>query len=191
MEDAGAIARRLGKRRREAMIAKTMRRMESYDTAWREFEDIHFLFELVVSASCYGQLKRHRIATVLPQAYDVSLGLSVPPTFARARAVTTLRDAAARVERFYKVHGRELGAAAEYVLLNAHRRRVLFGLNLRELYHFSRLRSDASAQWEIRAISDEMCRLAEEQVPGGAFLLGGKDGFEERKRRLSLEKQHE
>jgi flavin-dependent thymidylate synthase len=174
MEEAARIAKRMGTRRREEVIATSMRRLGPHEAVWREFENIHLLYELVVSASCYAQLKRHRIATLIPQPYDLSLGISVPASFRRAGAVGILREAAARAEAFYRSRVRQLGPAAEYALLNGHRRRVLFGLNLRELYHFSRLRSDSTAQWEIREISDEMCRLAIGAVPAGARLIGGK-----------------
>jgi len=177
MEEATAAAKRLGKKGRERIIVATMRRMGPHDAVWREFETIQFAFELIVSASCYAQLKRHRIATLIVQPYDPSLGVAIPRTFVKAKAVAVLRKAAADAERFCRTHGGELGPAAEYVLLNAHRRRVRMSLNLRELYHFSRLRSDMSAQWEIRSLSDDMCRLAVENVPCAARLLGGKNGF--------------
>jgi flavin-dependent thymidylate synthase len=175
--EARSRARSAGRRGRGSIIAATMRRMGPHDLPWREFETVGFLFELVVSASCFAQLKRHRIATIISQPYDPALGLTVPETFVRARAVGLLREAAASVQRFYRTHASSLGPAAEYALLNAHRRRVLFAANLRELYHFSRLRSDSSAQWEIRDVSGEMCRLASQASPAGAALLGGKDSF--------------
>ncbi|HVO76494.1 MAG TPA: FAD-dependent thymidylate synthase [Candidatus Bathyarchaeia archaeon] len=177
MRAAAAAAARLGKREKESIIAATVRSLEAHDAVWREFENIHFTFEIVLSASCYAQLKRHRIATLVSQPYDTGLGISVPRTFVRARAVGMIREAALRAETFYRANVGDLGPAAEYVLLNAHRRRILLTMNLRELYHFSRLRSDTSAQWEIREISDEMCRLAAEKAPSGAGLLGGKDRF--------------
>ena len=187
-EEAEKLARGMGKDRREAIIAKTIRALAPHDPVWREFESIRFVFELTVSASCYAQLKRHRMATLVPQRYDPFLGIEVPETFIRSSAVTLLRRAAARAERFYRAHAKELGPAAEYGLLNAHRRQVLFAINLRELYHFSRLRGDPSAQWEIREVSDEMCREARTEVPAGAILLGGKDQFEESKRKLNPNK---
>jgi thymidylate synthase ThyX len=184
MREAIAAAARIGPKGRTRVIAGALKRLERHDSVWREFETVQFAFEIVLSASCYAQLKRHRIATLLPQPYDPRLGLSIPESFVKARRVGLLRDAARRVERFYGSHAPKLGRAAEYALLNAHRRRVLFCLNLRELYHFSRLRSDMTAQWEIRILSDEMCRLAAETVPAGALLLGGKDGFAEKRRAL-------
>jgi flavin-dependent thymidylate synthase len=184
MREAIAAAKRLGAKGRTRVVVGALKRLERHDSVWREFETVQFVFEIILSASCYAQLKRHRIATLLPQPYDPGLGLSIPATFARAKKVALLRDAAKRAERFFGSHASRLGRAAEYSLLNAHRRRVLFCLNLRELYHFSRLRSDLAAQWEIRMISDEMCRLAARSVPAGALLLGGKDGFSEKRRAL-------
>lgn len=184
MRESIAAATRLGARGRARIILGALKRLERHDSVWREFETVRFVFEIILSASCYAQLKRHRIATLLPQPYDPELGLSIPATFLRAKKVAVLREAARRAERFYGSHARELGRASEYALLNAHRRRVLLCLNLRELYHFSRLRSDMSAQWEVRTISDEMCRLAAAEVPTGASLLGGKDVFAEKRRTL-------
>jgi flavin-dependent thymidylate synthase len=184
MREAIAAARRLGEMGRTRVILGALKRLERHDSVWREFETVQFIFEIVLSASCYAQLKRHRIATLLPQPYDPELGISIPATFIKAKRVALLRDAAARAGHFYHSHAGKLGRAAEYALLNAHRRRVLFCLNLRELYQFSRLRSDMAAQWEIRMISDEMCRLAAETVPSGTLLLAGKDGFAEKKRLL-------
>ncbi len=182
MREAIAAATRLGEKGRARIVLGALKRLERHDAVWREFETVQFVFEIILSASCYAQLKRHRIATLLPQPYEPGLGLSVPPTFARAGKVSLLREAAKRAGRFHGSHRRVLGRAAEYALLNAHRRRALFCINLRELYHFSRLRSDAAAQWEIRIISDEMCRIAAEAVPSGALLLGGKDRFEEKRK---------
>jgi thymidylate synthase ThyX len=45
-----------------------------------------------------------------------------------------------------------------------------------------------SAQWEIRELSEEMCRVAAREMPAAAALLGGKDAFVERKKRFEAEK---
>lgn len=179
-EACGAAAR-LTARQRRRLISETMKRISPHDSVWREFETVHLLFELVVSSSCFAQLKRHRMATVIAQPYEIGLGISIPDSVREARAVGLLRRAAASAERLYRrIRKRLPEAVAEYALTNAHRRRVLLDVNLRELYHFSRLRSDAGAQWEIRRVSNEMCRLAEKEFPAGCMLLGGKDRFEEK-----------
>jgi flavin-dependent thymidylate synthase len=177
--DAGRAAVKLGKRGRTELIARTFEHMKPHDSVWREFERIRFVFEVIVSSSCFAQLKRHRMATILPQRYTPALGISVPDTIKRARAVSLLREGTMRAERLYRKIEKDDALACEYALSNAHRRRVLMGMNLRELYHFSRLRSDAHAQWEIRELSDEMCRIVSRRVPAGSQMLGGKDSFGE------------
>lgn len=166
---------------RAALIAKTMKQMQSHDGVWREFENVHMVFELVVSSSCFAQLKRHRMATLIPQPYDTSLGLSIPRSVRKAKAVKLFRQYVSKTERLHRRLAGKIGAAAEYALTNAHRRRVIIDMNLREMYHFSRLRSDRSAQWEIREISDRMCNIVCERFPAGSILLCGKDRFSDKK----------
>jgi flavin-dependent thymidylate synthase len=177
MTEARRAAVKLGKRGRTDLIAATFEHMKPHDSVWREFERIRFVFEVIVSSSCFAQLKRHRMATLLPQRYNPVLGISVPDSIKRARVVSFLRKGARRAERLYRMIERVAPHACEYALCNAHRRRVLVGMNLRELYHFSRLRSDTHAQWEIRDLSEDMCRLAARHAPAGSKMLGGKDTF--------------
>lgn len=91
------------------------------------------------------------------------------------------------VGRTNEAHARlkkSAGPAADYVLVNGHRRRALFNVNLRELYHLSRLREDATAQWEIRELSAKMSALARKTMPLAAMLLGGKDAYPRRYEKL-------
>jgi len=53
----------------------------------------------------------------------------------------------------------------------------LITLNLREMYHMSRLREDESAQWDIRQLVGQMSELARQVFPICAGFLGGKDQF--------------
>lgn len=177
-------ALKIGKKKRIAMIASTMRDMKPHDSVWREFENIRLIFEVTVSSSCFAQLKRHRMATIITQDYLPSLGISIPDSVRKAGQVGLLRKAASSSVAVYRKIGSRVREAQEYALLNAHRRRVLFDINLRGLYHFSRLRSDIHAQWEIRNLSDQMCCLAEKEIPSGSILLCGKDSFDLRKKEL-------
>lgn len=177
-------ALKIGVKKRAEMIASTMREIKPHDSVWREFENIRLLFEVTVSSSCFAQLKRHRMATIITQDYLPALGISVPDSVRKAGKVALLRDAASSAAAVYRKIRSRAPNAQEYALLNAHRRRVLFDINLREMYHFSRLRSDIHAQWEIRRLSDMMCCLAQEAIPSGSILLCGKDSFALRKKEL-------
>ena len=54
---------------------------------------------------------------------------------------------------------------ARFVLPNACETRLLLTMNTRELLHFFELRCCNRAQWEIRALADEMLRLCKSEAP--------------------------
>lgn len=165
---------------KKAEIIKTAcRRMEFYDATLREFEYASLTFDIVISASCFAQLKRHRTATITAQDYDPSLGVTVPESFYAAKIDREFAELIKRTDDFYYKTSADLGIFAQYVLTNAHRRRVLMGVNARELYHISRLREDEHAQWDIKQITQEMTKLAVKKMPLVFMLIGGKDRYPE------------
>jgi len=169
---------------REALFAVSMRRVRSYDAVLREFERAEMSFELVVSASCFAQLKRHRMATIICQEYDPALDITVPPSICEVGMERRLREVASKAESLHRRLLASVGHAADYILTNAHRRRVFLKMNARELYHFCRLRADCHAQWDIRRLAEEMLTLARERMPLTLMLAGGKDGFENLRERF-------
>lgn len=179
-----AQAAAAGPAARKDLVRRAFARMEFYDFPLREFEHADLVYDLVVSASCFAQLKRHRMATLTWQRYDPSLGATVPPSVLEIGAEKEFRSVIDRTGEVHALLEKAAGPAADYVLTNAHRRRVLLKLNLRELYHISRLREDASAQWEIRRVAGEMARLARKAMPLACLLLGGKDAYPEVYRRV-------
>ena len=172
-----AEARRLSPGKKRALFLRVFERMEFYDSPPREFEHAVLTFELVVSASCFAQLKRHRMAALTAQDYDPALGVTIPPSVEAVGAGREFGEIVERTNAAYAVLKESAGPAAAYVLTNAHRRRVLLHINARELYHLARLREDAAAQWDIRRIAAEMSRLARARLPLTMMLLCGKDAY--------------
>ena len=173
---------RAGKARpavRKDFVRRALERMEFYDVPPREFEHADLVYDLVLSASCFAQLKRHRMASLTWQRYDPGLGVTVPPSVREAGAEKEFLAVVARTNEAHAVLEKKIGPAADYILTNAHRRRVLLKVNVRELYHISRLRQDATAQWEIRRVAADMARLAAKAMPLSCLLLGGKDAYPE------------
>lgn len=170
-------ARGMSFEEKESFIKRAFEHMEFYDTVLREFEYISLTFELIVSATCFAQLKRHRMATLTRQPYDTSLGVTVPPSIEE----TGMRDDFLRImeetEEAHRRLGKKMDFGADYILTNAHRRRVLFKLNARELYHFARLREDPTAQWDIRRTAVEISRRARKIMPLTCLLLGSKEDY--------------
>lgn len=174
-----AKARKLSVEEKKELLKRAFRHMEFYNSPLREFEFVGLTYEMAISASCFAQLKRHRMATLTAQRYDPALGVTIPPS---VREVGMEKDFMALMEETEKVYQsieEKLERGAEYILTNAHRRRILLKVNARELYHISRLREDASAQWEIRQTVAEMSRLARQVMPLTCLLLGGKDAYPE------------
>ena len=174
-----ARAAKAGPAARKDIVRRACERMEFYDFPLREFEHADLVYDLVVSASCFAQLKRHRMATLTWQRSDPGLSVTVPPSIREAGLEKEFLAVVERTDETHAALEKAVGPAADYVLTNAHRRRALLKLNVRELYHISRLREDASAQWEIREVAAEMSRLARKVLPLSCLLLGGKDAYPE------------
>ncbi|MBM4353964.1 MAG: FAD-dependent thymidylate synthase [Deltaproteobacteria bacterium] len=143
----------------------------------RSFELVDFLFELTCSAACFGQLKRHRMATLLVAPYDADLAPVVPPSVVGAGLTDLFLACLETVRPLRDALRRDGNPAAEYLFANAHCRKMLFKTNLRELVHVSRLRLDHHAQWEIRELVSDMCALASSRLPEVERWLCGKDVF--------------
>ncbi|MDP8299772.1 MAG: FAD-dependent thymidylate synthase [Candidatus Tantalella remota] len=153
------------------------RNMQFYDSMLREFEYANLTFNIVLSSACFGQLKRHRMATITSQEYDPSLGITVPESVKEIGMEPYFREIADKTVEVYEKIRKESPLAAPYILTNAHRKRVLIKVNARELYHISRLREDAHAQWDIQNISRMMTARAKEAMPLAFEFAGGKDRF--------------
>lgn len=171
-------AKGLGEEDRRDLWAGLARELLHYQSLPRALEYLDFTFECVMSASCFAQFKRHRMGTMTTAAYDSSLGVTVPPMVEEVGMRSLLLDVAAVSARLAEKVAEKAPAAAPYCLTNAHRRRVLAKFNLRELHHFSRLRMDAHAQWDIRQLASDMVSRARERCPVLGMLLCGKDSFE-------------
>lgn len=172
-------ARSLAENSKRDLVKSALERMEFYDSVLREFEHVDLTFELVVSATCFAQLKRHRMATLTAQAYSPDLGVVVPPSIKAVGAEVPFLGIMERTQNLYTDLKQGSPHGAEYVLSNAHCKRVLWKANAREFYHFSRLREDATAQWDIRNVAAEMTRLACQVMPLTLLLIGGKDAYPE------------
>ncbi len=170
-------AKEMEQEEKKELVKTCFKYAEFYDRPQREFEYVDLTYSLIVSAACFGQLKRHRMASITTQLYDPDLGVTIPESIKKAGMekkfdrVINITD-----KTFDKISAKD-PLAAQYVLTNAHCRRVLLKVNARELYHISRLREDSHAQWDIRQISRQMTALAREVMPLTLMFIGGKDAY--------------
>lgn len=170
-------AAKLSQKEKLEIIKTTFKYAKLYDGALREFEHIYLTFELILSASCFAQLKRHRIATITAQAYDPNLGVTLPHTILETKQTNLFNEIIEKTEKTYDKINQELPHIAPYILTQAHRRRVLLTINVRELYHIARLRMDATAQWDIRELTSKMVDAAQKVMPLSLTFCCAKDQY--------------
>jgi flavin-dependent thymidylate synthase len=167
----------MDRREKEGLIKTVLRHIKVYDPVLREFENVDLHFELVISASCFAQMKRHRMATITNQEYDTSLGVTIPPSIKEISMDEEFRRIISKTEESYELIKQKAPVAASYILTNAHRKRISMKVNARELYHIARLRADRHAQWDIRETAEKMITLGKRVMPLTLMLATGKDGF--------------
>jgi flavin-dependent thymidylate synthase len=151
--------------------------MQFYDSMPREFEYANLTFDIILSSACFGQLKRHRMSTITAQSYDPELGVTIPESVRAIGMTQYFQDIVDQTNEVYQKINRKIPLAAPYILTNAHRKRVLIRVNARELYHISRLREDAHAQWDIQNISRDMVKQAKKVMPFAFECACGKDKY--------------
>jgi flavin-dependent thymidylate synthase len=172
-------AKSLQREQKKTLYKTAFEHMEFFDAVLREFEYVDLTYDLEISATCFAQLKRHRMATLTAQPYDPDLGVTVPPSIKEIGALRDFFDVIGQTEDCYRMLKNTLKAGADYLLTNAHKRRVLMKINARELYHMARLREDITAQWDIRQIVGRMSQEARKVMPLTFLLIGAKDSYPE------------
>lgn len=193
MHEAGGLSAAASRRwaetaaaaEKRALLAGLVEHLPPWQSLPRAFELAAATFECVVSASCFAQLKRHRMGTLIPQDYDPRLGVTVPASVAAVGEESALRELADTSAGVAARIGALAPPAAAYALTNAHRRRVLFRVSVRELAHFARLRLDAHAQWDIRELAGAMMAAVRPRLPLFGPLLCAKTDLAAACRRLA------
>ncbi len=134
-----------------------------------------------ISRACSHQLVRHRLASYSQQSQryvseEAGFDYIIPPTI---KDDPDLRE---HFEKFMKkaqeaynflvkklnekgLKGESANQDARFVLPNACETKIIVTMNARELLHFFRQRCCLRAQWEIRAMAEEMLRLVKKVAP--------------------------
>ena len=162
---------------KEKIFKDLFKHMEFFDSTPREFEMADITFEAVISASNFAQLKRHRLATLLPGEYDITFGNVIPENIKINGLENEFRSIIDKTNEVYLELKESYGDAADYILTNSHCRHVLMKMNLREVFHFIRLRSDQHTQWDIRRLADHILTQVKTVMPLSTLLLCGKSDF--------------
>jgi thymidylate synthase ThyX len=136
-----------------------------FDIPLRELEHITYTFDCVMDNGAYFDVKRHRMMTQTPQALTVDLGYAIP----RAVEAAGFKDPYCRaldqsVEAYHTL-AKDFPHEASYLVANAFNRRALLTMNLRELFHFARLRGGPTGHFAYRRIAIRTYEILREAHP--------------------------
>jgi thymidylate synthase ThyX len=178
---------KLSNQRKLEIYSSILKHVNVYDSLPREFEFVDFTFEVLVSASCYAQLKKHRMSSQI-RSYYIDDFNYIPSMFRKVYLMQDFQNLMRKVKAIYtKVLAKFGFSIASYVLTQSNMRKVLVKMNARDLYHFFNLRCDKHAGHEIRTLAAKMLEICKEKEPMLFMLACGKDDFERTKEELFKE----
>ncbi|HAR44712.1 MAG: FAD-dependent thymidylate synthase [Nitrospirae bacterium GWC2_57_13] len=151
-------------------------------------EHVSFTFGIEgISRACSHQLVRHRVASYSQQSQryvrEEQFDYIIPPSIKQdPQATREFEDFMAEAQKRYTailttledkgLTGESGQQDARYLLPNAAETKIVVTMNARELLHFFRVRCCNRAQWEIRAMAEQMLGLVKTAAP----VIFGKAG---------------
>jgi len=143
----------LSKTERENLILKLMEERSQFDQPLREFEYAKMTFEVVMDQGAYFEFKRHRMMTQSVQPLTSTLGFAIPKGIVESGCVEMYSSAMRNAASLYDRLSAWNQDVASYIVPNGFNRRVLFTMNLREAFHFCRLRAAENAHFSIQRVA--------------------------------------
>lgn len=141
-----------------------------------------------ISRACSHQLVRHRVASFSQQSQryvseKTGFDYIIPPSIKEDKELKLLFTAFMKeaqetynfiVEKLNEkgLKGEAANQDARFILPNAAETKIMVTMNARELLHFFRQRCCNRAQWEIRAMAEEMLKLVKKIAPTIFFKAG-------------------
>nr|MBQ4320434.1 FAD-dependent thymidylate synthase [Clostridia bacterium] len=159
-----------------ALLAQlTRHRLASYSVQSQRYvdkSDFDYIMPPEIAAIPDAAAKFEEIMAQLGKGYEELRGLLRDGHKARLMA-----DGESEKEADFKA-GKMANEDARFVLPNACDTRIIFTMNARSLHNFFRQRCCNRAQWEIRAMADQMLKLVREVSPtlfknAGPSCVGG------------------
>jgi thymidylate synthase ThyX len=153
------------------LAADLMADRGKYDQPLREFEYAQMTFEALMDQGAYFEFKRHRMMTQTVQPLSADLGFALPMGFTaagcEAEYLAAMRQSADLYDRIHAWNP----AVASYIVPNGFNRRVLFTMNLRQVFHLCRLRGASNAHFSIQRVAQQIAEAVKQVYPSlGKYL---------------------
>jgi hypothetical protein len=147
------------------VLRTALERRGRFDPAPRALETTKLTFEVTTDFGAYRDLQRHRMLSPFPQRLGTKLGFDEPMELEEMGVAPEYRAAMERARQTWCVMAATHPYEAQYVVPLAFRVRVLWEMNLRELFHLVELRSARQGHASYRRIAQEVYRAAVDAFP--------------------------
>lgn len=154
--DYNSIKEKVGKMPQEEKVKildDAFGKLKWFDIPLREMEHINYTFDLTMDHGAFYDFKRHRMCTMSVQPPTVHNGYVIPEDVVSAGFGDEFDNAMKASEKCYNIIAEKHPHVAGYISTNAHKRRVLATMNMRELYHFIKLRTRPNVHFTVRKVA--------------------------------------
>ncbi len=140
-------------RDKESIFDEFLKKMGAHDIPMRELEHVYYTFDILIDYGAFRDIQRHRICTQTNQELTTKNGYDIPEEIEKIGYGKKFRGAMDSAEQAFETIRKVFPKEAQYVVPLAFRKRTLFTWNLRELYHFIKLRSGKEGHISYRKIA--------------------------------------
>lgn len=155
----------LSEEKKQEVIREVQKNRGSHDWVSRHFEVGGLIFDTNFDYGAFRDLQRHRLTTQINQPLWVDNGFETPRDLVEAGLNNIYEQVMLEAAQAARTIAQEFPADARYVIPMGYRKRTLFKMNLRELYHFIELRSKSGGHFSYRALVYEMYELVRKVHP--------------------------
>ncbi|OGE32190.1 hypothetical protein A2631_05765 [Candidatus Daviesbacteria bacterium RIFCSPHIGHO2_01_FULL_44_29] len=166
------IVKELGDKERGAIIHDSLKfRTNRRHKPPRAFElpGYDLVYDLLANFGVYRDLHRQRTLTQMRQNYTTEHGYDMPVEFKELGMEPEFDLLAAQVQILHDKVIKKFPSEAQYTTINANYTRWYVGMNLREAFWFTELRSVPQGHFSYRTVAQDMYLKAQEVYP---FLKG-------------------
>ena len=151
---------------RQKIIREYLGRRENRrHKAGRALENVYYTFDILGNYGLYRDLHRHRMLTQERQELSTMHGYDVPAELREAGLADKFEKCMQEADSAYRQIAKDMPKQAQYVVPLAYKIRWYVKLNLREVFHFTELRSVIQGHVDYRRIAQKMYLQVKEVHP--------------------------
>ena len=163
--DCVNAVRGMTKCEKSALVRDVMADRGKFDQPLREFEYAHMTWDMLMDQGAFFEFKRHRMMTQTAQPLTAEYGFAIPKAISASGCEENYVSAMQYAANTYRRMAEWNPDVARYVIPNGFNRRLLFSMNLREAFHFCRLRAAETAHFSIRRVALHIAEAIREIYP--------------------------